>query len=118
MCSRLVFLKQNRNKVKSELKRTCSQFYCKKLSDNSSASQTKLQIPVHAQDYLKRTNTPVDLNEVRISKVLKLFLKLNAAKLTVLDGISKIILKYAAPIIYHHLIDLLNLSILIKCLSC
>ena len=73
---------------------------------------------VHAQDYLKRTNKPVDLNEVRLSKVLKLFLKPDAVKLTVLDGISNRLLKLAAPIIYHHLIDLFNLSILIKCLSC
>ena len=40
---------------------------------------------VHAQDYLRRTNKPVDLNEVRLSKVLKLFLKHDAVKLTVLD---------------------------------
>ena len=72
---------------------------------------------VHAQDYLKRTNKPVDLNEVRLSKVLKLFLKPDAVKLTVLDGISRL-LKLTAPIIYHHLIDLFMLSILIKCLSC
>ena len=35
---------------------------------------------IHAQDYLKWTDTPFDLNEARPSKVLKLFLKANAAK--------------------------------------
>ena len=35
---------------------------------------------VHAQDYLTRTNTPFDLNEARLSKVLKSFFKANVAK--------------------------------------
>ena len=66
---------------------------------------------VQPEHYFKRSDTKFVLHKIKYSKVLKLLLKANAAKVPELDHISNKVLKLAGPVIYLHLTDLFNLSI-------
>ena len=62
-------------------------------------------------EFLTKKDSSFNLKKVEASSVLKLLNGVKINKATGIDKISNRILRMAAPVIYKHLTDLLNLSI-------